>query len=286
MCDRLVLEYEREVLYYTYEADVSAIRDDYAKYNVTLRNMVPVLTTEDPKRFRMMSMGFLPDRRLVNARAEGKYNDKDDPANFRKKGIQNMPTFAQAIRHRRCVIPVSHFIEGTEDQGLKEPYLVFLQGKPIFSLAGIWNRWTDPKTGLPAEGFAIITTVATPLLQKLPHPRSPVILPDGYEKKWLSGETSLADVLGVLEPYNDSRWPMNAYRVTSKLSDPKYKAPDVVKPILQNNQLVLPRVVRQKQLFTMDEDKERMSQGKKGLLEREDTLKKLAALAKKDPPSS
>jgi len=153
---------------------------------------------------------------LINARAEGDRNPENQMHYRGAKDIINKPAFRKPIRSQRCLVIADAFIEGTTEDGLSKPYLVFLKNKNRpFAFAGIFDEWTNLKTGSNQRGFAIITTGPNELMQKIPHHRSPVILKPFQEKQWLNPETPLTDITTMLNSY-DAR-EMDAYPISPKI---------------------------------------------------------------------
>jgi putative SOS response-associated peptidase YedK len=157
---------------------------------------------------------------LFNARSEGDRNKENDP-NFRgAKDILIKPSFRKPIRSQRCLIPADAFYEGTTTEGLSKPFLVFFKNKVRpFAFAGLYDDWKNPETGETIRSFSIITTTANELMQKIPHHRCPIILPQWQEKKWLSERTALTDITDMLKsPEADL---MNAYPVAESIKNLK-----------------------------------------------------------------
>jgi putative SOS response-associated peptidase YedK len=81
-------------------------------------------------------------------------------------------------------VPASAFFEWSGPSGEKVKWRVSLQDQPLFALAGLWERWTNPQDGHMVETYTIVTTGANETLARL-HDRMPVIVaPDRYEN-WL-----------------------------------------------------------------------------------------------------
>ena len=139
----------------------------------------------------------------------------------------NKPAFRYAIRNSRCLVIADAFYEGPEKEKLSKPYLVYLRERRPFAFAGIFSHWTHKETGEEWKTFAIITTVANELMQKLGHHRSPVILPEGMERRWISN-LALSEVTPHLRPY-DYRL-MNAYPVSPEVKSVKNNSKELVQP--------------------------------------------------------
>lgn len=146
-----------------------------------------------------MSWGFvLPQpgkapRRVTNAR--------DDKA---------MTRFWKAsVAQRRCLVPATSFCEPDDGRpiGAKATWHWFaLNGddpRPLFSFAGIWQRWTGPvkKDGSPVEidTYSIMTTAPNGATASINHERSPVILAtDDQRDTWIDG--TMADAIALVRP--------------------------------------------------------------------------------------
>jgi putative SOS response-associated peptidase YedK len=83
-------------------------------------------------------------------------------------------------------------------------------------------------TGEIIQSFAIITTVANELMQKLGHHRSPVIVPQAREQEWISNDLSLEEVTSFLEPYPAES--MNAYPISPAIKSIKENGIHLLKP--------------------------------------------------------
>lgn len=168
---------------------------------------------------------------LINARAEGDYNKENDPSYHGRLGIVEKPSFRKAIRSQRCLIPADAFIEGTVKEKLSKPFVVHPMDKNErpFAFAGLYDHWVDKETGEIISTFSIITQTAGPLLRKLPHHRSPVILRSREDElTWLDSDSALTDVEALLRP-NEENW-LNAYPISPEVKNPRYKSAEIVQP--------------------------------------------------------
>jgi putative SOS response-associated peptidase YedK len=97
--------------------------------------------------------------------------------NAKAETVASLPTFREAYRKRRCILPVDGFFEwkATKGQRAKQPYAIAMKNGSPFGIAGIWENWKGPTTGEWIRTFAIITTNANALLADI-HDRMPVIL--------------------------------------------------------------------------------------------------------------
>jgi putative SOS response-associated peptidase YedK len=208
--------------------------DFVPSYNLGPGSIGPVITDKEPKKLQFFQFGLTPfwaKKRMYffNARAEGDHNKENDPDYRGARGIISKPAFRKPIRSQRCLIVADAFIEGTTKEKLDKPFLVHLEkDRRPFALAGIWDEWVDRSSGEVVHSYAIITTTPTPLLQKLPHHRSPVILARNDEARWLNPEADLMDITQLLHPYKGY---MNAYPISPEIKNPRHNHRDLIQPV-------------------------------------------------------
>jgi len=92
--------------------------------------------------------------------------------NARGETVSEKPSFRDACRKRRCLIPADGFYEWKKEGDGKVPYLIRMKSKAAFLFAGLWEQWqSDDETIYSAT---IITTDANDTLKPIHH-RMPVI---------------------------------------------------------------------------------------------------------------
>jgi putative SOS response-associated peptidase YedK len=234
MCGRYVVVQKWEELEKAFNAVKFNVTENYiANYNtcpgsyapvVILKNGIPTIVN--------MQFGLTPfwakkKMYLFNARSEGDGNENDDVNYTGGKGIISKPAFRKPIRDQRCLVIANAFMEGPKVEKLSKPYLCFLRNRESFCMAGIYDSFIDKETGEETLSFAIITTVANELMQKIGHHRSPVILEQSDEMKWLQTE-DLAVVTSLLKPYQANL--MNAYPIDAAIKNQKNNAAEFLKP--------------------------------------------------------
>lgn len=168
-----------------------------------------VITDDQPQHYQSMVFGLTPNwaqkkMYLFNARVEGKLNDANDTNYIGELGIFSMPSFRNAIQHRRCIIPVDYFIEGSQKNKLNEPFLIRRKDQEATILAGIWEEWVDKVTGEVIKTYAILTTAASNLLQTIQHHRSPLKLEDEEIDIWLNPNTTKLELNKIMFPHDFS----------------------------------------------------------------------------------
>lgn len=204
-------------------------------YNISPSHYAPVITNDKPHEIQLFKFGLTPfwaksEMNLFNARAEGDYNQDDNPTFRGAAGIILKKAFRKPIRSQRCIVIASAFIEGPSKLGLSKPFLIYLRKhQNPFAMAGIWDTWLNPKTGFPENSFAIITTTANSLLRQIGNSRMPVILSDGDARRWLKPSTGLAQITAMLKHFDSNL--MNAYPIDPKIKNPEENDKQLIQPI-------------------------------------------------------
>lgn len=134
----------------------------------------------------------------------------DDPAaepvlnNARGESVFAKPSFREAVKKRRCLVPVSGFYEWQPISGerTKQPYWIGRPDREPFCFAGLWESWRDRATpdSPPLETFSIITTGPNPLMAPI-HDRMPVIVAPDDWSAWLDPATRQPTVAELIRPY-------------------------------------------------------------------------------------
>lgn len=102
--------------------------------------------------------------------------------NARAETLSEKPSFREAFRHRRCLVPADSFFEWETRGKAKVPWKFSRLNGEEFCMAGLWEAWNSPKGVL--ETFTIITTVPNDLVGSV-HSRMPVILSPDEGEVWL-----------------------------------------------------------------------------------------------------
>ncbi len=187
-------------------------------YNISPTGSAPViLNRAGVIVLERMKWGFIPS------------GAKDNNSVFRYKtymakseGIFDKPTWAEAIRHTRCLIPANGFYEWQQTQEGKLPFYIRPVDQELFAFAGVYTTWKDPD-GVEWNTYAIVTVMQdrSPK-QSL---RRPVIVRPADEAEWLDPTIDDMNTLyGLMRPYTEDM--LKIHRVTpdvknTKLNDPK-----------------------------------------------------------------
>ena len=144
--------------------------------------------------------------------------------NARSETLQEKPSFREAFKKRRCLVPATGFYEWKKEGGAKTPYYICLGDASPFVFAGLWESWQDTDKS-ELFTFTIITTEANPLVKPI-HDRMPVIMEPAQAQEWLAPATSASKAQTLLTPY--PALAMSAYPVSPKVNSPSHDAPDCV----------------------------------------------------------
>jgi putative SOS response-associated peptidase YedK len=168
------------------------------------------------REFALVRWGFVPawakaiepGRPLINARAET---------------VTEKPTFRNAMRRRRCLIPADGFYEWEGDvPGKKKPYFIQRPDHALMAFAGIWEHWQGAD-GSELETAAIITTEANALVKTI-HLRSPVVIRPEDFTRWLDHSTDgVEGVLPLLRPAPDNFFEMEPTVIARNAPPPRPK---------------------------------------------------------------
>ena len=135
--------------------------------------------------------------------------------NARAEGLSDKPSFRDAFRRRRCIIPADAFYEWKAGTKPKQPYAIRQTDRQPLALAGLWENWKAPD-GQWMRSCTIITTEANELIGSL-HDRMPVILPPEAYGPWLGDTPASPETLkALLTPFPADR--MEAYPVGLEVS--------------------------------------------------------------------
>lgn len=191
MCGRFVLSTPADAI----AAEFAAMTGGLVlrpRYNIApMTDVVVVRAVDGQRSLAMLRWGLIPlwakdptiASRLTNARSET---------------AAEKPSFRDAMKKRRCIVPASGFYEWKKEGTRKQPWY-FHPSRPtsLLAIAGLWERWRDPE-GEIVETCCLLTTSANPVLAPV-HDRMPVILDREGIDRWLDPEDTdskgLADLL-------------------------------------------------------------------------------------------
>jgi putative SOS response-associated peptidase YedK len=238
MCGRFVQIIDVELFVKRFGVQAPAEIRVQDNFNVSPGDPAYVITNDKPDTLQAFQFGLTPHwakkpMYLINARSEGDLNQENDVHYAGEAGIIKKPAFRTAIKSRRCLVIANGYFEGPEKERLSKPFHIYKKNQEVFTFAGIWDTWADNTTGEIVHSFSIITTVANDVTKRIGHHRSPVVLEERDERRWLDDSLAMNEVLGLLKPYpgNDFK----ADPVSIRVKDPKNKGRDLLIPVDHNS---------------------------------------------------
>lgn len=162
---------------------------------------LPVLRTPDAGGPTLARWPFLPPqvKSLDEARA---WCDKT--ANCRAEEMFDKPTWRDAARSRRCLVPVlgyydyQHRSRPGRQEPVKVPYLVRSATQPLVWVAGLWQEWHEG----PVVTLCTIEANAVCRWVHNSRPRQLLLVTDDRRDQWLAGG-GLDTVADLLVPRDD-----------------------------------------------------------------------------------
>ena len=172
--------------------------------------MWPVITS--PGAIEARSWGLIPFFTKNRAEAD---KLRMMALNAKAETIFDKRSFRSSIMTNRCLVPVTGFYEWRwmDPKGkLKIPHYIYLKQEEIFSMAGIMDKWVDKTTGEVFQTYAIVTTMANLLMEKIHNSkkRMPVILPRSLENEWLNPDITEQDLVELMQPIDDDKMAAHA----------------------------------------------------------------------------
>lgn len=165
------------------------------------------------RRFALVRWGFIPawvkevkpGRPMINARGET---------------VLEKPSFRNAMRRRRCLVPADGYYEWSGPEGRMTPFFVERKDRSLFALAGLWEHWTGAD-GSEIE-TAILMTIAPNAELSAIHDRMPVIIAESDHETWLTG--TLEEAARLIRPAPDGSFNLTP-TVIGRAAPPKPAPP-------------------------------------------------------------
>jgi putative SOS response-associated peptidase YedK len=202
-----------------------------ANFNVTPTTTVPIIrrTPDGALELAGARWGFIP-------RWWRKASPPRLTFNSRSEDVATLPTWREAYRASRCLMPALGWFEWPEVDHVdtetgeviraRQPYFLRAPGIPVVAFAALWSTWLPPDGGEPTVSCALLTTAARGQAARV-HTRMPVVLEKDGQDQWLdptAGAQSLADLA------SDSHADFIFYPVRSLVNDRRSEGPRLIEP--------------------------------------------------------
>jgi len=191
------------------------------RYNIApTQPVATVLQAHGQRRFQLVRWGLIPSwvkdpasfTLLINARAET---------------AAEKPSFRNAMKNHRCLVPASGFYEWRRTPDGKQPYYISPADGGLMAIAGLWETWSDPDGGDMDTG-AMLTTQSNRMMSEIHH-RMPVILkPEAFDA-WLDIGVQVKDAKQLMRPVEDGY--LTAVPVSNRVNKVVNDDPGIQEPV-------------------------------------------------------
>lgn len=158
--------------------------------------------------------------------------------NARSETAAVKPSFREALRRRRCIVPIDGFYEwqappkgaaGAGGKVAKIPHFFRHPEGRGLAIAGLWESWTDTASGEIVESCTLLTTEANHDVRPVHH-RMPVFLAERDFARWL--DPSCQDVQ-LIEPLLGPAAPglLEAVEVSTRVNNPRNEDPRCIEAV-------------------------------------------------------
>ncbi|MBI9043910.1 MAG: SOS response-associated peptidase [Anaerolineaceae bacterium] len=197
------------------------------RYNVAPSQPVAVVRDPEKRQIEWLRWGLIPfwakdmsiGYKMINARSET---------------VDVKPSFKNAFKQRRCLIPADGFYEWKKvgkTKGSKMPFYFQLKNEEPFFFAGLWETWT-PQDGKDILSCTVLTTTPNKLVADV-HDRMPVIFSRMDAWNWLAPGNDL-DLKSLLKPFPGEL--MKTHVVSKTVNSPRNDSPVCVLPVDSDQQ--------------------------------------------------
>ena len=196
------------------------------RYNITPTQPIATIWEQQGRRtIQLVRWGFVPnwvkDPRefslLINARAET---------------MAEKPSFRDAVRHGRCIIPASGYYEWMKGKdGTRRPYYITMADGSPMVFAGLYSNWAGPN-GEEIDTACIVTVEPNLEISSI-YDRMPAILQGQAIEDWLNtGEVGALEAASLAKPPDAGA--MKYHPVGKAVGRADAEGPELIEPIDPN----------------------------------------------------
>lgn len=177
MCGRFVLKAPPSELVTRFGLDECA--DFGSRYNIPPGTDIPVIrqSPEGKRVLHLLRWGLVPHW-AKDPSIGAKLN------NARGESVVEKPSFRDAFKRRRCLVPANGFYEWKAEGKIKQPYYISPKDEQPMAMGGLWESWKTPD-GSILRTVCIVTVGPNAVMEPI-HDRMPVIVPPERWQDWLA----------------------------------------------------------------------------------------------------
>jgi putative SOS response-associated peptidase YedK len=187
MCGRFIINNSKKEMIEIFDIDDVQLPVFEPNNNIPPSTYIPLIyQTGNTRQLSSAHWGLIPAWSKDKSFSSNTFN-------ARSETIAEKPSFKNAYKQRRCLIPASAYYEWAKIRingkvAGKQPFWIGQKDKAMFAFAGLYEHWTDSNTGELLQSCTVITREAYPSINHI-HPRMPVILPVDSYQAWLDAES-------------------------------------------------------------------------------------------------
>jgi len=152
--------------------------------------------------------------------------------NARSESVHEKPTFRNAFRQRRCLVPATGYYEWATELGrykTKQPVFISRDDEKLLAFAGIFDRWISPE-GEIRDSVTIITRDAVGDLAKV-HNRMPLFLPRERWGAWMDSNVTDVEEIRTLMQVPDPDAHLRYWPVSTLVNSIRNNGAELIAPI-------------------------------------------------------
>lgn len=134
--------------------------------------------------------------------------------NARAEGLESSRAYKGPFHHKRCILPVSSYIEWQKTESGKQPIEIYREDEAI-AFAGLWDVWNDELLSC-----SVVTTAASTSMAPI-HNRMPVMLDQQGIALWLNRQSTVAELQTLFTP--NLVYPLMARPVDKTINNARVK---------------------------------------------------------------
>jgi putative SOS response-associated peptidase YedK len=221
MCGRFTLYTQekkiREAFHLEHEEPLGLV----PHYNIAPSQDIPLVrSTENGSELVLARWGLVPH---WSKEPKTKYST----INARLETVAEKPTYREAFKRRRCLIPADGFYEWKVINGHKIPHYIHDSKGELIAFAGLWERWQG--AGQTLDSCSIIVMPSNTVMKPV-HERMPAIIAPAHYDLWLDPRiTEKTEIMGMLDSAPSSR--LKYYPISPWVNSPRHDDERCIQPV-------------------------------------------------------